>query len=147
MFKSVPQNTPALEVVMARGKVNASDIIAFMGPETEFSGKLFFEGSVRLDGKFEGEIMSPGVLIVGESAVIEADINVGTAVISGQVKGQVVAQDQVVLHYPGRLLGDIKAPSVVVDEGVVFDGNCQMVDRERNVIEPGKVTYLSPSEA
>ncbi|MBU0517151.1 MAG: polymer-forming cytoskeletal protein [Proteobacteria bacterium] len=132
---------------MSRGKVNASDIIAFLGPETDFNGKLFFEGSVRLDGKFKGEIMSPGVLIVGESAEIEADINVGTAVISGQVMGQIVAQDQVVLHYPGRLLGDIKAPSVVVDEGVLFDGRCQMLEGDQSLIEPGKVTYLSPSES
>ena len=129
---------------MSRKKPNTSDIIAFMGPDTEFVGKLFFEGSVRLDGKFKGEILSPGVLVVGESADVEAEVNVGTVVVSGKVQGNINAKNQAVLHFPGRVVGNIVSPSVVIDEGVVFEGRCRMLDLEP--VEGGrakKITYIS----
>lgn len=102
------------------------EINAFLGRDTEFTGKLVFNGAVRLDGKFSGEISTGGNLIVGDTAVIDADIDVDSAVISGKVNGDIKAKSKVELNPPGRIFGNIDTPVLVIKEGVVFEGNCQM---------------------
>ena len=99
---------------------------AFLGKGTEFEGKLVFNGAVRMDGKFSGEIFSSGNLIIGETAVINAEIKVDTIVISGSVSGNIDAKSRIELYPPGKLYGNINAPVLVVNEGVIFEGNCQM---------------------
>ena len=99
----------------------------FMGPETTLEGKLAFEGTVRLDGHFKGTIESKdGVMIVGEKAVIHANILVHTATVSGEVTGNIKATNRIELHPPARVFGELSAPVVVIDAGVVFHGNCTM---------------------
>jgi cytoskeletal protein CcmA (bactofilin family) len=99
----------------------------FLGPETTLEGRLSFEGTVRLDGRFKGTIESKdGVMIVGEKAVIQADIMVHTATVSGEVRGNIRASSRIELHPPARVFGELKAPAVVIDAGVVFHGNCSM---------------------
>ena len=99
----------------------------FLGPETTLEGKLSFEGTVRLDGRFKGTIESKdGVMIVGEKAVIHADILVHTARVSGEVTGNIRATKRIELHPPARVFGELTAPAVVIDAGVVFHGNCSM---------------------
>ncbi len=102
------------------------EINAFLGQGTEFAGKLVFNGAVRMDGKFSGEIFSSGNLIIGETAVINAEIKVDTIVISGSVSGNIDAKSRIELYPPGKLYGNINAPVLVVNEGVIFEGNCQM---------------------
>jgi len=102
------------------------DVKAILGKGSEFEGKLRFEGTVRIDGRFKGEVSSSGTLIVGEQANIEGDLEVDTAIISGQVQGNVKAKSRIELHSPAKVAGDVKAPVLVVQEGVTFDGNCQM---------------------
>ncbi|MDY6856927.1 MAG: polymer-forming cytoskeletal protein [Thermodesulfobacteriota bacterium] len=112
------------------------EINAFLGRDTEFTGKLIFNGAVRLDGKFSGEIFTGGNLIVGDTAVIDADIEVDNAVISGRVNGDVKAKSKVELNPPGKLFGNINTPVLVINEGVVFEGNCKMgskIDGEENI--------------
>jgi cytoskeletal protein CcmA (bactofilin family) len=102
-------------------------IQTFLGSETTLEGKLAFEGTVRLDGHFKGTIESKdGVMIVGDKAVIHADILVHTATVSGEVSGNIRATSRIELHPPARVFGDLSAPVVVIDAGVVFDGNCTM---------------------
>lgn len=116
----------------------SADINAFLGKGTEFDGKLSFEGTVRLDGKFSGEIFSPGILIIGESAVVKAQINVNTLIISGALTGNVDAKSRIEVHAPGKLNGNIKTPVLVIDEGVTFDGSCEMTtadDKKVSVLE------------
>lgn len=104
-----------------------SGIQTFLGPETTLEGKLTFEGTVRLDGHFTGTIESKeGVMIVGEKAVIHADILVHTATVSGEVRGNIRATNCIELHPPSRVFGDLHAPVIVIDAGVVFHGNCTM---------------------
>lgn len=79
-----------------------------------------------LNGTFSGEIASTDTLIIGDKAVINADIRAGQVLISGQVVGNVRAADRVELKGQARLIGDIEAPTVVVEEGVVFEGHCRM---------------------
>jgi len=104
------------------------EINAFLGRNTEFEGKLSFSGTVRIDGRFKGEIRSDGTLIVGDRAVLEADIQVPHLVVCGEVRGNLYAAEKVEIHPPGKVFGNVQAPAVVMDEGVVFEGCCRMQD-------------------
>jgi cytoskeletal protein CcmA (bactofilin family) len=97
-----------------------------LGKGSEFEGKLNFEGAVRIDGVMKGEIISKDRLIIGESAKVEAEINVGSAVISGEVVGNITASSEVELIAPAKVTGNIKTPSLIIQKGVIFDGNCSM---------------------
>ncbi|MBI2893528.1 MAG: polymer-forming cytoskeletal protein [Deltaproteobacteria bacterium] len=103
------------------------EINALLGRGTEFNGKLTFEGKVRIDGKFSGEIFTDDVLIVGEGADVRAEIEVSTLIIKGGVvTGNVRAREMVEIHAPGRLIGNIVSPALFIDKGVIFEGNCKM---------------------
>jgi len=102
------------------------EINAFLGSNTEFEGKLSFSGTVRIDGRFKGEIYTEGTLIVGETALIESTVYVNHIVISGEIRGNIVAGKRIEIHAPGKVFGNIEAPAVVIDEGVIFEGNCRM---------------------
>jgi cytoskeletal protein CcmA (bactofilin family) len=102
------------------------EINAFLGKDTEFDGKFSFTGTVRIDGTFSGEIFSNGTLIVGEGAVVKSKVHVGEMVIRGEVHGDIVAENKMEINVPGQLYGNIQTQKLVVEEGVVFDGNCKM---------------------
>jgi len=102
------------------------EINAFLGSNTEFEGKLSFAGTVRIDGRFKGEIYTEGTLIVGETALIESNVYVNHIVISGEIRGNIVAGKRIEIHAPGKVFGNIESPAVVIDEGVIFEGNCRM---------------------
>lgn len=104
----------------------AAQVTTLLGRGSEFEGKLSFEGTVRVDGKLAGEIFTDDVLIVGEGAEIRAEINVGAIVIEGSVQGNINAKRSVEIHTPGRVRGNIITPSLFIEKGVMFDGNCQM---------------------
>ncbi|MBI3073231.1 MAG: polymer-forming cytoskeletal protein [Deltaproteobacteria bacterium] len=110
----------------ARKPVANTGTNAFLGKGSEFQGKLTFEGSVHIDGKFSGEIFSQDELVVGEGAAVSAEIEVGTAVIHGQVTGNIRAKVGVEIHAKGCLKGNIVSPAVVIERGAIFEGNCQM---------------------
>ncbi len=129
-------------------------VVTFLGKGTEFEGKLTFDGTIRIDGNFKGEISSNGNLIVGEKGMIEADMHVAYIVISGEVHGNIIADQKVEIRAPGRVFGDIQAPTVVIDEGVIFEGKTKMyqakvvdvVDKENPESEgPDEETNESPS--
>lgn len=104
------------------------EIKAFLGKNTDFEGKLSFSGTIRIDGRFKGEIHADGTLIVGDSAVLEADIQVPHLVVCGEVRGNLYASEKVEIHPPGKVFGNVQAPSMVIDEGVIFEGCCRMQD-------------------
>ena len=106
--------------------IKTGELVAFLGKNTSFEGKIGFEGMARLDGKFDGEIFSGDILIVGENAVINGEINVDTLVVDGKVSGNVSATGKIEIHSTGRLFGNITAPSLVIEEGGLFDGTCKM---------------------
>ena len=107
-------------------KKSEKRIQTFLGPQTTLEGKLVFEGIVRLDGHLKGTIESKeGAVIVGEKAVIHADILVHTATVSGEVRGNIRATNRIELRPPARVFGDVSAPEIIItDVGVVFDGKC-----------------------
>ncbi len=105
----------------------STEITALLGRGTHFEGKLYFEGRVRIDGGFRGEIRSQDILIIGEGAEVEADIEVGTAIIKGgSVTGDVRAIHSIELYVPARVSGNLHAPEIFMDKGVQFSGTCTM---------------------
>jgi len=104
-----------------RGKINT-----FLRKGTQFEGRLTFYKAIRIDGHFRGEISSDGILVVGEEAMIEAKIHVYDIIISGEIHGNIIADHRIEIHPPGKVVGDIQAPTVVTHEGMTFEGNCRM---------------------
>ncbi len=102
------------------------EINTLLGKGSEFEGKLTFEGTVRIDGRLSGEIFSDDVLVIGEGAEVSAEIEVGVIIVEGNVNGNIRAKRAVELHAPARVRGNIETPSLYVDKGVIFEGNCKM---------------------
>lgn len=94
--------------------------------DASFEGKLVFDGNVLVNGKFKGEIISAGDLTVGSTGLIEGVVEIGTIHIFGEVKGNIRAKQKIVINAPAVVKGDIVAPSLVIEEGAVFEGNCAM---------------------
>ncbi len=112
--------------------IEKSEIKAFLGPGSQFEGKLVFNEIVRLDGAFRGEVTSRDTLIVGDSADIQADVEVGTLILSGRFKGNIKATTRVELRAPAQVDGTIETPALSVEEGVILNGTVSMtlVDKE-----------------
>ncbi len=104
-----------------------ADITAFIDEGSEFEGKYTFTGTgtILLNGKFQGEIVTTDALVVGEKGVVNATIRAESVVIKGEVVGDVHAQ-RVELKASARVFGDLEAPVVVLEEGVLFRGQCRM---------------------
>lgn len=102
------------------------DLTAFIDEGSEIEGKYAFRGTVMLNGKLRGEIESNDTLIVGEKGVVNATIRAGTVVVTGEVVGNILASERVELRGTARMFGDVEAPVVVVEEGVIFEGHCRM---------------------
>ncbi len=107
------------------------DLNALLGRGSEFEGKLTFEGTVRIDGKFTGSIMTNDVLVVGEGAKVGAEITCGTIIVHGEINGNIRAKTAVELHAPARIRGNIETPSLMVEKGVSFEGQSKMENLEK----------------
>jgi len=103
-----------------------NNLNAFLGKGSHFEGKLTFDGKVQIDGVFVGEICSADTIVIGQGADVKAEIEVGTAVVQGRVEGNIRATDSIELKAPGELRGNIEAPNLLVEKGVLFEGNCKM---------------------
>jgi cytoskeletal protein CcmA (bactofilin family) len=101
---------------------------AMLGPSSVVEGKLSFEGPLRIDGTFTGEINTPDRLIIGEAAKVSATITCGSVVVSGELNGSVRAAESIELRDRARVKADLATPSLVIDKGVVFDGGCHMLN-------------------
>ncbi len=102
------------------------EITTLLGRGATFEGKLTFEGTVRIDGRFKGEVFSDDVLVIGEGAIVEAEIDIGEVIIQGTVVGNIKAKRSIEIHAPGRVKGDLHTPSLQIDKGVIFEGRSFM---------------------
>ena len=109
-----------------RKDMGGDEIVAFLGKGTEFKGVITYHGTIRIDGHVEGEIITEGTLIVGESAVIHAEISAGTVVSGGTIAGSVTAMGKIHLLPTAVLDGSVKTPLLIIEEGVRFNGHCEM---------------------
>jgi cytoskeletal protein CcmA (bactofilin family) len=101
-------------------------LTAFIDEGSEIEGRYTFSGTVMLNGRFKGEISTTDTLIIGDKGVMNGDVRAGQVLISGEVVGNVSAAERVELKRTARVFGDVEAPVVVVEEGVLFDGHCKM---------------------
>jgi cytoskeletal protein CcmA (bactofilin family) len=113
------------------GTTDQSEISAFLGKGTQFKGVLSFEGTIRVDGKVEGEVISKDTLIAGDGAFLQGEISVGTIISSGQIVGNINASQMVHLLAPASIQGNIKTPKLIIEDGVSFDGKCEMASEKK----------------
>ncbi|MBE9531444.1 MAG: polymer-forming cytoskeletal protein [Proteobacteria bacterium] len=107
-------------------KQDFGQVNGFIGKGMSMEGKLSFEGTVTVEGHFTGNVVSGGIFIVGDGGVVDGDINVDSVVVHGEVKGSINAKSRVELNKPGKVRGDIFTPNLIIEEGVLFEGNCNM---------------------
>jgi cytoskeletal protein CcmA (bactofilin family) len=114
------------------GTPEQAEITAFLGKGTEFKGVLSFEGTIRVDGKVDGEIISKDTLIASDGAFLQGEVSVGTIIVSGKVFGNIHASQKVHLLAPANVQGNIKTPKLIIEEGVTFDGKCEMAGEQKS---------------
>ncbi len=102
-------------------------ITTVFSKDTEFYGDLKFKKSLQINGFMEGEINSDGFLVVGEGAVVRANVRAKTVIISGEVHGNVEATDRLEIQTSGKLYGNIRTSKLKIADGVVFEGKCEMI--------------------
>jgi cytoskeletal protein CcmA (bactofilin family) len=127
---------------------NIGSISTFLGADSRIEGTIEFQGTIRLDGRVKGKILSnSGTLIVGEKALIQADIRVSSIIVMGEVSGTIDAKNRVEVYPPGRVNGDIEAGVISIEPGGVFTGNCSMKRKTIPMKKPAvPVKYPSVSE-
>ena len=118
-----------------KGSAQPDEIIAFLGKGTEFKGIITYAGTVRIDGKVEGEIITQGKLIVGETAVITAEVSAGTVICGGKIAGNIRASQRVHLLSKAVMTGSVNTPNLIIEEGVSFNGKCEMAKGDSALAE------------
>ena len=129
-----------------RPQTESSTISTLLGRDTQIEGTLTFQETIRIDGTVKGKLISSkGTVIVGEKAIIDADVRVGVAIIRGKITGKVEAGQRIEIYAPAQVNGDISAPTITIDSGVIFNGQCQMQPRsDRFQRPPGKAPAEAP---
>ncbi len=123
--------------MMKRKENNTDHISTLLGMGTAIEGNLVFEDTIRVDGKVDGKIRSDkGTLVVGERAMITAEIQVATAIINGTVNGNINATEKIDAHAPAKITGDIQAPTISIETGVKFNGTCNMTKPMLQAVGP-----------
>jgi cytoskeletal protein CcmA (bactofilin family) len=116
------------------GGQRPTEINALLGRGTHFEGKLFFEGRVRIDGSFKGQIRGEDVLVIGEGAKVVGEVEVATCIVmGGDVEANIRARDAIELYAPSKLIGALHAPAIFIDRGVQFDGTCKMAPLDEDL--------------
>ncbi len=115
------------------------DILAFLGKGTEFKGILTYDGTVRVDGKIEGEIITAGTLIVGETGQIDAHITAGSVISGGQITGAVTVRKTIRLLATATMDGTLRTPSLTVEPGARFNGSVDMAKEDGEVVRSLKL--------
>lgn len=108
-------------------KKTSEEISGFLDQGTDVTGELQFSGTLRIDGNFHGSICTGDVLVIGEHAVVHADIRAGELEIHGRAFGNIEGKRRVEVFPTGRVRGDIRTPVLIVNQGASFDGRSTMV--------------------
>ncbi len=132
-----------------RPQPESSTISTLLGRDTQIEGTLTFNETIRIDGKVKGKLISSnGTVIVGENASIDADVRVSVAIIRGKITGKVEAGQRIEIYAPAQVNGDISAPTITIDSGVIFNGQCQMQPKGDSAQrQPDKLRPESPIKA
>lgn len=104
----------------------AKDEIAYLGSDTVYEGKLTFKGTVRIEGRFTGDIISEGTLNVGKDAQVRGNLAVGELLLSGHFSGEVTVKSRTVIYSSGVLEGNLHTPVLLTEEGAIIEGQVSM---------------------
>src|ERR1051325_7482172 len=134
--KLKPVEAPATPRALSESETIAREIkdgtlSGFVGSGTNVTGEAAFKSLLRIDGHFSGRVTSPtGTLIVGSGGRVDANIEVAVAQIQGTVNGDIVASQRIELGRAGKVNGNIQTPSLVIEQGGVFEGSCKMIQQK-----------------
>ena len=117
-----------------RDRHSSDDVSGFLDKGTSVTGELQFSGTLRIDGDFHGSITTNDKLIIGERALVYADIKVGEAEIYGTVSGTITSKKRIEIHSSGRIQGEVSTPVLVVEEGGFLDGSSNMAGGEKSPV-------------
>jgi cytoskeletal protein CcmA (bactofilin family) len=121
-------------------EIKDGSLSGFVGSGTVITGEASFKSMLRVDGRFSGRINSTdGTLIVGAGGQVDANIEVAIATIHGVVNGDIVASDRIELGRAAKLTGNIQAPSLMIEQGAVFEGTCKMTQAKAAAKEPARI--------
>ncbi len=122
-------------------KTKGGEVIGLIGKGMFIEGRITFENTVRIDGNFKGEVSAvSGTLVIGDTGMIEGEVMVDIAIITGEVVGVVEAKTRVELQAPARFQGEIRTPNLIIGDGAVFDG--KRVRRKKDSIQLGQPGQL-----
>jgi cytoskeletal protein CcmA (bactofilin family) len=121
----------------------STDTRAYLDSGSKVNGKLYFDTPARVDGQIEGEITAKENLMVGETAIITAQIRAASVVVAGKVSGDITASHRIEIRPSAKVLGNVTAPILVIQEGAVFEGHCSM---QADVHDDRKVTVFPKEE-
>lgn len=141
-----PAPTPVPAAPSPADSPQRSEFQAVLGQGSRIEGRLSFDGSVRIDGQIEGEIHAQETVLVGESAVVSAQIEASSIIVLGRVTGDLTARKRVELRAPAKLIGNISTPGLVIHEGVTFEGRCTMGAAEGRQEKPDKKIAFLPKD-
>jgi cytoskeletal protein CcmA (bactofilin family) len=118
-----------------------SGVNSILGEGSSFKGNVRIQGSMRVDGEFEGNLTVTESLIVGKSGTVKAEVEVGEAVVAGRVIGRIRATERVELQTGSRMEGDVFTQSFMIEDGVFFRGSCHMgkdeqAEQEEEILVP-----------
>ena len=126
-LKDEPERlTPFTNAGGRPGVISGGNVDAFLGKGSRVVGTLSFSGPVELDGDVEGEIQAKERLVIGESAMIKAKVTGGEILVKGTITGDITATKTLTLKRPAKILGNINAANLSIEEGVIFEGKCTM---------------------
>jgi cytoskeletal protein CcmA (bactofilin family) len=127
-FKTTQSNEEAKAMFGKDGEVTTTQgtLNSMLGQGCKIKGDIELQGTIRIDGQFEGSISCPDTLIIGKSGVVKAEVKVKNAVIGGKLVGNIAAANKIELQSGSHVEGDIATARLVIDEGVFFEGNCKM---------------------
>jgi len=106
----------------------SSFVNSIIGEGTKLKGEFDLNGLLRIDGVFSGKVRTGGKVLIGKNGVADCDIVAGTVIIGGKVKGEIIAMERIILLSTGELIGNIKTPRLMIEEGVIFDGSCEIIE-------------------
>jgi cytoskeletal protein CcmA (bactofilin family) len=126
--------------------IKEGSLSGFVGSGTAFTGEATFKAMMRVDGHLSGRITSSsGTLVVGTNGKVDANIEVAVAQVHGTVNGDIIATQRLELGRSAKVNGNIQAPSLIIEQGAVFEGSCKMTQAQPAVAaaDKKKNTYTS----
>ncbi len=122
-----------------KDSVSRKNLETYIGKDAKFEGHLKFFGTIRIEGFFKGEISGDGTLVIGKEGKLESNVHVTNIIIFGEVYGDIIAEKRVDIQSAGKVIGNIETPTIGIEQGAIFEGNCathqiKIIDEEKRIM-------------